>query len=78
MDSFEVDGGVHLHGEVTLSGSKNASLPIMTASILAHGKIRLRRVPRLRDIETTMRILRSRYRAIGNGAAQRKSGSNAS
>ncbi len=58
MDNFEIQGGVQLHGEVTLSGSKNAALPMMAASLLAHGKVRLKRVPHLTDIESMIRILR--------------------
>ena len=57
MDSFVIEGGRVLHGEVTLSGAKNAALPIMAASILAHGKVTLHEVPRLRDIETMIKIL---------------------
>ncbi len=33
MDTFEVEGGIPLHGEVALSGAKNAALPIMAAAI---------------------------------------------
>ena len=58
MDMFEIEGGTPLHGEVQVGGAKNAALPIMAAAILAHGKIRLRHVPHLRDIDTMIRILR--------------------
>jgi UDP-N-acetylglucosamine 1-carboxyvinyltransferase len=58
MQSFEIEGGVTLHGEVRLSGAKNAALPIMAAALLTQGKLKLRRVPHLRDIETMMRVLR--------------------
>jgi UDP-N-acetylglucosamine 1-carboxyvinyltransferase len=58
MESFEIEGGVTLHGEVRLSGAKNAALPIMAAAILTRGKLKLRRVPHLRDIETMIRVLR--------------------
>ena len=57
MEMFEVEGGVPLHGEVTLSGSKNAALPMMAAAILAEGKVTLRRVPHLRDINTMIEML---------------------
>jgi len=58
MDCFEIEGGVPLHGEVTLSGAKNAALPMMAASLLTRDKIRLRRVPRLSDIEVMTQVLR--------------------
>ena len=38
MDKIEITGGVRLHGEVTISGAKNAVLPIMTAAILSSGE----------------------------------------
>jgi UDP-N-acetylglucosamine 1-carboxyvinyltransferase len=56
---FEINGGKQLQGEVTVSGSKNASLPIMAAALLAPGKSVLRGVPtRLRDIRTMADLLR--------------------
>ena len=58
MDKLIIKGGVPLHGEVTVSGAKNAALPIMAAAILARGKVLLRGVPRLRDINTMIDILR--------------------
>jgi UDP-N-acetylglucosamine 1-carboxyvinyltransferase len=50
MDIFRIEGPVRLSGSVTVNGSKNASLPIMAASILAAGKLVLRGVPHLSDI----------------------------
>jgi len=58
MDCFEVEGGAGLRGEVTISGAKNAALPMMAAALLAKGKTTLRRMPRLRDVETMAKILR--------------------
>ena len=58
MDIFKIEGGVQLHGEVTVSGAKNAALPMMAAAILATGKVTLHNVPRLHDIETLAKILR--------------------
>jgi UDP-N-acetylglucosamine 1-carboxyvinyltransferase len=57
MDKFEIEGGVPLRGEVTVSGSKNAALPILAATILADGPCRLEGIPDLRDIDTMLRIL---------------------
>ena len=50
MDVFNIEGPVQLTGDVTINGSKNASLPIMAAAILAGGKSTLKTVPRLSDI----------------------------
>ena len=58
MDCFRIEGGTPLHGEVTLSGAKNAALPMMAASLLARGTLTLRNVPRLRDINTMAQVLR--------------------
>ena len=56
MDSIEIIGGERLSGEVTISGAKNAALPIMAGSLLARGVTVLHRVPRLRDIYTMLQI----------------------
>ncbi len=50
MDIFQIEGPVRLKGSVSVNGSKNASLPIMAASILAAGKSVLKSVPELSDI----------------------------
>jgi len=57
MDKLIIEGGVPLKGEITVSGSKNAALPILTACLLATGPVRLTNVPRLRDINTTLKLL---------------------
>ncbi len=57
MSSFRIIGGTPLCGTVQASGSKNAALPMMAASILAEGPVRLQRVPRLVDVETLSRVL---------------------
>jgi UDP-N-acetylglucosamine 1-carboxyvinyltransferase len=59
MDKFEIEGGVRLDGEVVAGGSKNAALPILFASILCPGTLSVKRVPRLRDINTTFELLRT-------------------
>ena len=53
MDQFVIQGGTSLAGEVTISGAKNAALPILFAALLADGKSTFTNVPRLRDIVTT-------------------------
>ena len=57
MDKIEVEGGVQLHGEVRISGAKNAALPVMAASILSDGEHTISNIPHLRDIVTMGRLL---------------------
>lgn len=52
-----IRGGVPLRGSIALSGSKNAALPIMMASVLTDEPLVLREVPRLRDVRTAMELL---------------------
>ena len=52
-----IEGGLPLRGESTVSGSKNAALPILMASILLNGPAVFTNVPDLRDIHTTLRLL---------------------
>ncbi|MGA2246460.1 MAG: UDP-N-acetylglucosamine 1-carboxyvinyltransferase [Verrucomicrobiota bacterium] len=59
MDSFLIKGGVPLHGEVAISGSKNAALPIMAATLLADEPCVIRRVPDLSDTRFMVKILES-------------------
>ena len=58
MDRIVVRGGVPLRGEVNVSGSKNAALPLLFATLLTEEECRLERVPRLVDIRTALRLLR--------------------
>jgi UDP-N-acetylglucosamine 1-carboxyvinyltransferase len=57
MDKIVIDGGIPLQGEVTISGAKNAALPILAATMLAPGVHRLHNVPPLADIRTAKRVL---------------------
>jgi len=57
MDSLLIKGGVPLHGEVTISGSKNAVLPIMAAALLTAEPCVIRRVPDLSDVRFMAQIL---------------------
>lgn len=57
MDIFHIEGPVRLSGSVNINGSKNASLPIMAATILAPGKSSLKAVPRLSDISVCGKLL---------------------
>jgi UDP-N-acetylglucosamine 1-carboxyvinyltransferase len=58
LDKFIIGGGVPLRGEVEISGSKNAVLPIMAATLLAPGKYIIDNVPQLRDVRTMAHLLR--------------------
>jgi UDP-N-acetylglucosamine 1-carboxyvinyltransferase len=57
MDVFRIEGPVQLSGSITVNGSKNASLPIMAATILAGGKSILSSVPHLSDISVCSELL---------------------
>ena len=57
MDKFRVQGPTRLQGEVTISGAKNAALPILFAALLAEEPIEIQNVPKLKDIDTTMKLL---------------------
>jgi UDP-N-acetylglucosamine 1-carboxyvinyltransferase len=54
---YRIIGGAPLQGELTISGSKNASLPLIAASVLCDGETVLENVPRLRDTVTMLEIL---------------------
>lgn len=58
MSSYIIEGGKRLTGEVKVSGSKNASLPIIAASILNPGITRLYNIPNIHDTQITLEILR--------------------
>ena len=57
MDKIIIHGGAALHGSIGLSGSKNAALPILMASILSAEPIMVSNVPRLRDVATAIELL---------------------
>ena len=57
MDKFIIEGGKHLNGGVTISGSKNAALPIIAAALLTDEPTILHNVPALKDIATLVKIL---------------------
>lgn len=58
MDKLVIEGGVPLRGEVTVSGAKNAVLPILAATLLADGPCVIEGVPALRDLDTMLKVLR--------------------
>ena len=58
MSSYIIEGGRRLEGEVTVSGSKNASLPIIAATILNPGVTKLYNIPNINDTQITLEILK--------------------
>src|SRR5690554_7807411 len=67
MDKLLIRGGRPLHGEVAISGAKNAALPILCAGLLTSDTLVLDNVPELRDIGTTLRLLERLGVAYRNG-----------
>lgn len=59
MDKFIVSGGKPLHGDVRISGAKNAALPVLAASLLASGASTFHNIPDLVDIKTIKKLLRN-------------------
>ena len=59
MQKLEVLGANKLKGQINISGSKNASLPILAATLLSSKKVYLNNLPKVKDIETMINLLRS-------------------
>ena len=59
MQKLEVFGANKLKGQIKISGSKNASLPILAATLLSKKKVFLKNLPRVKDIETMVSLLQS-------------------
>ena len=57
MNKLIIKGGIPLSGEVRISGSKNAVLPILAGTLLADSPVIIRNVPHLHDVTTTMELL---------------------
>ena len=74
MQKLEVLGANKLKGQIRISGSKNASLPILAATILSNKKIILSNLPKVKDIETMIKLLKS----IGSELKLSKNGSSVS
>ena len=58
MSKFIIQGGKRLEGEVKISGSKNAALPIIAATVLIQGKTTLYNVPNIQDVQTMFEIIK--------------------
>lgn len=59
MDKLVIEGGHRLEGVITVSGAKNAALPILAATILTKEKTLLKNIPRVADVLTMVKILKS-------------------
>tara|TARA_X000000950_G_scaffold222559_1_gene268091 strand:- start:1555 stop:2814 length:1260 start_codon:yes stop_codon:yes gene_type:complete len=59
MDKFLINGPCRIKGKVSISGSKNASLPILAASLLFTKPVIIKNLPRVRDINTMLNLLKS-------------------
>ena len=57
MDKLIIQGGAVLRGEVWISGSKNAALPILSAALLSEGIVTIANLPHLQDVTTTIELL---------------------
>src|SRR5438876_5310286 len=58
MEKFVIEGGYPLSGTIVPAGNKNAALPALAASLLTEEEVVLRNVPRIRDVEAMIDILR--------------------
>ena len=59
MDKLRIRGGQSLHGEIPISGAKNAALPELCAALLTAQSLTLHNVPRLQDVATMLRLIRN-------------------
>ena len=59
MQKLEVFGANKLKGKIKISGSKNASLPILAATLLSNKKTYLKNLPKVKDIQTMLSLLES-------------------
>ena len=59
MEKLEIIGARKLRGSIKISGSKNSSLPILAGTLLSNKKVRILNVPKVKDIETMILLLRS-------------------
>ncbi|RZJ85302.1 MAG: UDP-N-acetylglucosamine 1-carboxyvinyltransferase [Massilia sp.] len=57
MDKLQIVGGKRLNGDISVSGAKNAALPILCAGLLTGGDLELSNVPRLHDVRTILKLL---------------------
>jgi len=58
MDKLLIRGGKRLSGEITISGAKNAALPILCAGLLTADDLQLSNIPHLQDVSTILKLMR--------------------
>jgi UDP-N-acetylglucosamine 1-carboxyvinyltransferase len=66
MDKLLIRGGRRLHGEIAISGAKNAALPELCAALLVGEPVKLANIPRLQDVATTLKLLRNMGVAVND------------
>jgi UDP-N-acetylglucosamine 1-carboxyvinyltransferase len=59
VDKLIITGGAELHGEVVISGAKNATLPELCAALLSAEPVTLLNVPKLEDVSTMLKLIRN-------------------
>ena len=59
MDKFLIDGPCKVKGKVFISGSKNASLPILASTLLFDKPVTIKNLPKVKDIDTMLNLLKS-------------------
>jgi len=59
MDLIQIKGGNFLEGEINISGSKNAALPIIIASLLTRDRVKIKNIPNLSDIFTLLKLIKT-------------------
>ncbi len=59
MDKFLIKGPCKIKGQVSISGSKNAALPILASTILFDKTVIIENLPRVKDIDTMLKLLKS-------------------
>ena len=59
MDKFLIKGPSKVRGKVSIPGSKNASLPILAATLLFDKEVIIKNLPRVKDIDTMISLLKS-------------------
>ena len=72
MQKLEIKGGKKISGTIAISGSKNATLPILAATILTNKKVLIKNIPIVRDVETMAMLLKSIGSSIDLNKSQKK------
>ena len=72
MQKLEIKGGKKISGTIAISGSKNATLPILAATILTNKKVLIKNIPIVRDVETMSGLLKSIGSSIDLNKSQKK------